>query len=79
MNAIRKSAAWFLLFGSIALIASALDLALLVVTALIFMAIEGVKFCDALWSHILMIRRQPKLEPLTKINDFPAQTKRPVR
>ncbi len=79
MNAIRKSAAWFLLFGSIAFIASALDLALIVVTALIFMAIEGVKFCDALWSHILMIRRQPKFEPLTKINDFPAQPKRDVR
>jgi len=79
MNATRKSAAWLLVFGSIALIASALDLALLVVTALIFMAIEGIKFCDALRSHILMIRRQPKFEPLTKINDFPAQPKWPRR
>jgi|GEM_PF-5607225 len=78
MKPIRHSLAFVLLFAAIALVASVWSTTVTTLF-LIGMAIEGVKFCDALWSHILMIRRQPKFEPLTKINDFPAQTKRDVR
>ena len=78
MKAIRNSLAFVLLFAALALVSSVWS-ATLTALFVIGMAIEGVKFCDALWTHILMMRRQPKFEPLTKINDFPAQTKRPVR
>lgn len=79
MTTIRRSLAFVLLFGALALIASAIRLELVSLIFLVLMAINGFKLADAIVAHVRMLRRQPKHEPPTTIPDFPAQTKRDVR
>ncbi|MNM06958.1 hypothetical protein D3C81_169870 [compost metagenome] len=79
MKVIRNSLGFVLLFGALAMIASAIHLELISLIFLVLMAINGFKLADAIVAHVRMLRRQPKHEPPTQIPDFPAQTKRPVR
>lgn len=79
MTAIRNSLAFVLLFGALALIASAYSLELISLIFLVLMSINGFKLADAIVAHVRTVRKQPKHEPPTTLPDFPAQTKRPPR